>query len=518
MNRRMYLLRWSPARCFVFAALLLAGAVQAPAANDNAPQEKTLQDLLAKEAKLREKLEEQLAKREKDLAAADKQIEQAKAEQLFLVRQIADLQKSAKGIAAIGKEMKAALAEVDRLTQALEQEDKARGQEQAKWQSRIRELEILLETEKARAATQAQEQMAQTKTAVEQDARSRKELESARAELAPTRQALTVANGQIQQLRADIASLEAKNRAGTETDAAARQKREEENSSLRQQAVLAAADLAALKKENKALAKQLKDQETVQAKLAGQLQQAAQDKETLAEQLAVAKAEAPAAQPVAADPALREQLGGLADASLVGSLYDAGLVLFSERRWEEAEGMFRRALAVLERTGGKSSPAAGTVLQHLADVERVKGDLVAAQSSYQKAAEIFRASPRAFQARYASALNGQACVLLDQKQTQEAEKLFRQVVRIYERSDSPQANGLALPLYNLGMLLMEQRRLDEAGPLLEKAVRILETNPSPGDDKKLVVIYRSMVRYFQTAGNLMKAAEFEQKARDLLSK
>ncbi|HAL91404.1 MAG TPA: hypothetical protein DCM68_00025, partial [Verrucomicrobia bacterium] len=404
------------------------------------------------------------------------------------------------------------------LTQALEQEDKARGLEQAKWQSRIRELEILLETEKARSAAREQEQTAQAKTAGELDARSRKELESARAGLASTSQALVNANGQIQQLQAELAGLEAKNRTDAD-NAAAQQKLKEENSSLRQQAGQAVADLASLKKEHHALAKQLKENESMQAKLAGELQQAAQDKESLASQLAAAKAVAPAAQPATGgDPVLREQLGSLADASLAGSLYDAGLVLFSERRWDEAEGMFLRALAVLKQTSGKSSLAVGTVLQHLADVERVKGDLAAANSSYQQAAEIFRAAPRAFQPRYAAALNGQACVLLDQKQTKEAEKLFRQVIRIYERSDSPNANGLALPLYNLAMLLMEQRRLDEAGPLLEKAVRILETNRNPGDDKKLVVIYRSMGRYFKTAGNLVKAAEFEQKALNLLSK
>lgn len=216
--------------------------------------------------------------------------------------------------------------------------------------------------------------------------------------------------------------------------------------------------------------------------------------------------------------ALREQLVDPKDPSLAWALNDVGLLLAKERRWDEAADLFRRSMAILETIpAGKAGAARGTVQQHLGDMAQAQGDLGAAQKYYQNSADIFRAELGAHHPRYAAALNSLAIVLQDQDRPKEAEIMFRQVVRIYERSTSDQSNVVAVPLYNLAMFMMGQRRMDEAGPLLERAVQLLEADPN-GDAGKRAAMYRALIRYYRTVGKPDEAAQCEEKLVDLTSK
>lgn len=213
--------------------------------------------------------------------------------------------------------------------------------------------------------------------------------------------------------------------------------------------------------------------------------------------------------------ALREQLTGTRDAALAWSLNDAGLVMLAERRWDEAADLFRRALAILEATVGRSGVAAGTLLQHLGDAARAKGDCLVAETHYREAAETFRAKLGAAHPRYAAALNGWACGLRDLQRPADAEALYRQAIGIYEKHGTKDAVVLAIPLYNLGLLLMEQERPGEAGPLLERAERLADQDRATNREAYLVIV-RSLIRYYRASGQMDKAAATEEKAMDEL--
>ena len=258
-----------------------------------------------------------------------------------------------------------------------------------------------------------------------------------------------------------------------------------------------------------------KDIETVRAQLAKAAQEAEAGRANAAESLRRQDAQWQAEGLIRQGRALREQLAGVRDASLAWSLNDVGLILLSERRWDEAADLFRRALSILETTVGRSDIAAGTVLQHLADAARAKGDRLVAEGHYREAAEIFEAKLGASHPRYAAALNGWACALRDMERPADAEDLYRQAIGIYEKGGMRDAAVLAIPLYNLGMLLLERERSEEAGPLLEKAVRLAEKTRATNREAYLIIV-RGLVRYYRATGQMDQATQAEQKAMDAL--
>jgi tetratricopeptide (TPR) repeat protein len=171
--------------------------------------------------------------------------------------------------------------------------------------------------------------------------------------------------------------------------------------------------------------------------------------------------------------ALRENMDNEWNAALVGSLNDIGLLMVKDGQLDQAEAFFKRALTILDQTSEHARAASGTLLQHLADVAWMKGDLVSANHYYADAEQVFARTVGPKNRRYAAVLNGWAGVLQRQKKFGEAEDKYRQAIKVYEQKRSGDPVGLAVVLHNLGLLLMDQDRLSEAGPLLEKSVALL---------------------------------------------
>lgn len=210
--------------------------------------------------------------------------------------------------------------------------------------------------------------------------------------------------------------------------------------------------------------------------------------------------------------ALREELGREDNAALAGSLNDAGLVLFAEGRMEEAEGLFRRALAILDRTALRPHAAAGTLLQHLGDTAWGRGDLDAALVRYEEAAGQFAEALGKDHPRHAAALNSWASALSERGRPEEAEELYRSAIDIYEGHAARQPGDLAVPLHNLGVLLLEQGRIEEADTCLRRAVQLLAGNSGGG---RAPMVMRTMARCCRAAGDLAAAAKYEEQASQL---
>ena len=433
----------------------------------NAEQALALQALETQSQKERAALRKNLAEAEKALAQARTQTERLKADG-------AAAQKSLAAQAATEARMK-----------SLEQE-------QAKAAARVRELEQMLANQRASAAEKDKE--------------------------------LARSGEQVRRLQGEIAALQSAGQAAEETAAAARKKQAAELAEARGQIERLAATVAELQKDQENRAAQLaakeqrhaqliaehkKDQAACAAELGevrAQLKQAAAEQQRLRAQL---KDE----EWIRQGKALREQLGPEDNAALVGSLNDVGLALQAEGKLDQAEEMFRRALVVLDRTSGRSGAAAGTILQHLADVGWARNDLDAAAANYEEAARQFSAALGDNHPRHAATLNGLARVRRDQQRPQEAEELYRMAIHVYERHQAKHPADLVVPLHNLALLLMEQGRLDEAGPLLERAVLLAEKSGLKKGDAQVVL--RTMIRYCQAAGDVERAAEFEKRADEL---
>lgn len=82
---------------------------------------------------------------------------------------------------------------------------------------------------------------------------------------------------------------------------------------------------------------------------------------------------------------------------------------------------------------------------------------------------------------YADALDTRGNHLKKLKQTDEAEALYRESIKIYENHNND--SEISRPLNNLGELLSENNRLEEAELLIRKALKINEDNLGPNHPK-----------------------------------
>jgi tetratricopeptide (TPR) repeat protein len=215
--------------------------------------------------------------------------------------------------------------------------------------------------------------------------------------------------------------------------------------------------------------------------------------------------------------ALRENMDNEWNAALVGSLNDVGLLMMKDGRLDQAEAFFKRALTILDQTSGRTRASSGTLLQHLADVAWMNGDLVAAHHYYAEAEQVFAKTVGPKHRRYAALLNGWAGVLQRQHKLTEAEETYRKAIAIYEQKRDGDPAGLAVVLHNVGLLLMDQGRLSEAGPLLEKSVALL-TGDAVGNPTRAMLAVRSLARCHQMAGHMEQAAACELQANELAMK
>lgn len=472
-------------------------------------------------ARIRE-LENRLEQTNAERAESGRQLEAVRAEAVQLRKTLEEAQIQSKAATKAGEQALGKQLRLQRQTEAAQQAAEARAQarekEAAQAATRIRELEQMLAGEPARVAATLERRNAEQALALQAlETQSQKERAALRKNLAEAEKALAQARTQTERLKSA-------GQAAEETAAAARKKQAAELAEARGQIERLAATVAELQKDQENRAAQLaakeqrhaqliaehkKDQAACAAELGevrAQLKQAAAEQQRLRAQL---KDE----EWIRQGKALREQLGPEDNAALVGSLNDVGLALQAEGKLDQAEEMFRRALVVLDRTSGRSGAAAGTILQHLADVGWARNDLDAAAANYEEAARQFSAALGDNHPRHAATLNGLARVRRDQQRPQEAEELYRMAIHVYERHQAKHPADLVVPLHNLALLLMEQGRLDEAGPLLERAVLLAEKSGLKKGDAQVVL--RTMIRYCQAAGDVERAAEFEKRADEL---
>ena len=530
-----------------------------------------LQSQLAAAQQNAERLSRTLAETQEQIRTQAKSSESAMKKQLESHQAVEVARTAAENRAlTLAQEKAKAIARFQELEQALAAEkqrgDDARKQQQAEQAKadqalaqtlgRVKELETEIATARQQLQAQAgreasrtraearvkaleQENAAQAQTLQTQNAQHRQELTTLRGALAEKETAWAQGRQQADKLRTEIATLKEQAQREAKTAAAAQRQIRQELASLRQQAEGQTAALAAQKEAVRAQEKQLALKTRELEQVNAQNVQLRQAQKTLADEWAQEQAELAKTAREAKEQlrrqaaeqdrlreqmkeeelvrqgkALREQLAELDRAALASSLNDVGLLLQAEGQLDRAEEMFRRALAVVNQTDRRANAAAGTILQHLAEVAWSQDDLAAAASYYEEAAQQFSAALGSAHPRHAAALNGWARVRQDQHRPEEAEELYRMAIHIYERDADRKPGDLVAPLHNLGLLLMEEDRLDEAGPLLERAETLLHKDPA-GDPARALIVARTLSRYYQTTGDVEQAAAYEVQANEL---
>ena len=154
--------------------------------------------------------------------------------------------------------------------------------------------------------------------------------------------------------------------------------------------------------------------------------------------------------------------------------YAKGLELFRNGRYEEAKPYFQQVLDAAIARHGADNPGIAVELNNLAEIERLTGQLDDAEKLYRRAIALDEKAGRQNSAEFATSLNNLALVYRAQGRLPEAERLYLRSLGVLEKALGPNHPDVARSLNNLAVLYRSQGRPERAQPLQERALRIAE--------------------------------------------
>jgi tetratricopeptide (TPR) repeat protein len=164
----------------------------------------------------------------------------------------------------------------------------------------------------------------------------------------------------------------------------------------------------------------------------------------------------------------------------MGSLYKRAMELYRKRDYQGALPRFEEALKLAEERYGKSSPLLSLELNNLGEVYRALGRYEAAEPLFKRAIALDEETrDREDDPGLATSLNNLALVYREQERFKEAEPLYKRSLALLERMLGAGHPDVAKSLNNLAMLYREEGRPDDARPLLQRAIRVAENALGP---------------------------------------
>ena len=155
-------------------------------------------------------------------------------------------------------------------------------------------------------------------------------------------------------------------------------------------------------------------------------------------------------------------------------LNDVAFFFYLNARYDGAEPLHRRVLAICEKALGQEHPDTATSLNNLAEVLRSKGDYGGAEPLYRRALAINEKVLGKEHLDTAASLNNLAALLCSKGDYAGAESLHRRALAIYEKALGKEHPDTATSLNNLALLLENKGDYDGAEPLLRGALAIYE--------------------------------------------
>jgi tetratricopeptide (TPR) repeat protein len=160
-------------------------------------------------------------------------------------------------------------------------------------------------------------------------------------------------------------------------------------------------------------------------------------------------------------------------------LHETGLYLKQRAQFAEAENLYRRSLAISEKSLGPDHPDVAARLNSLALLLKDTNRMAEAEPLIRRALKIDEKSLSPFHPDVAARLNSLALLLNDTNRMAEAEPLYRRALEIDEKSLGHFHPAVAGDLNNLASLLQDTNRMAEAEPLLRRALEIDEKSFGP---------------------------------------
>jgi CHAT domain-containing protein/Tfp pilus assembly protein PilF len=172
--------------------------------------------------------------------------------------------------------------------------------------------------------------------------------------------------------------------------------------------------------------------------------------------------------------ALLEQLYGGSSLKEVSALNAQANTYLEQRRYGEAEALFKRVVAIREKALGPRHPQVAETLNDLGLVYRSQGRYGEAEANYSRALAIREKALGVGHADTAATLNSLAIVYDFEGKYGEAEELYKRVLAIAEKIFGPDHLNVAVTLNNMAGLSVHQGKYLNAERLYKRALAIRE--------------------------------------------
>ncbi len=194
-------------------------------------------------------------------------------------------------------------------------------------------------------------------------------------------------------------------------------------------------------------------------------------------------------------------------------------MLYREQgRHTEAESLFNRSLAILEKALGPEHPKVGTSRNNLATLYQQQGRYTDAEALYRKGLTIVEEALGSEHPDFAALLSNLAEVYRAQGRLAEAEPLLERSLAIVEKTIGPEHPRVATPLNNLALVYQADGRFSEAEPLFERSLAIMEKKLGPDHAElasplnNLAMVYRAQGRSADTEALLKRSIAITEAA------
>jgi tetratricopeptide (TPR) repeat protein len=178
---------------------------------------------------------------------------------------------------------------------------------------------------------------------------------------------------------------------------------------------------------------------------------------------------------------------GSSDVRVASTLFQLALVYYAEKKYEQAEPNYRRAVEIWDKAKAPPSIERANALSYLGILSARLGAQQDAQRFYERALEMREKLHGPAASELIIPLTNLAGSLEGQYRYQEAETDYRRALEIAEKHFKPEAQTPVLR--SLANNLSAQKRYDEAAPLFTRVRAIAEKAYGPTDFKTAIALY-----------------------------
>lgn len=208
--------------------------------------------------------------------------------------------------------------------------------------------------------------------------------------------------------------------------------------------------------------------------------------------------------------ALMEKSLGLDTGLIAPELNNLAALYQRQGRFAEAEPLFKRALAVSEKSLSREHPDVGRALNNLATLYVKQERFADAEPLFRRALAIYQKAAGPEHPAVATVLNNIGQVDRDLNRDADAEAPIKRSLAIREKVLGPEHPDVARSLNNLAGLYQHQKRHAEAEPLYRRALAIRERALGP-DHPDVATSASNLAHFLQATGRTADALPFAQK-------